>query len=526
MWFGRRRRLLEIRRTWGEVHRARAATRHDCGLPCRTVRRARHPCARRSRPGPTSIWTTCSWRSIGRRARSGSMPSITGCARRRSGDHLEEFETLVERMRARRRRPRARAARALPVAGSARLRRLVARRGGRPRAAALVQPLPASDGGHRGARCGGAVLVRRDRRRWWHGGGQHGRSVCHRRTDHRDCPQLPAARPADRDGRIAAVPRRCRTSRRSPVLFAATCRRWPAEADLAMGQRQPVHVVVQLERARARARRSRRDRLRVSEHCLPAGCDRRSRRPAGSGGAPARAAARCGGGRRGRRRDQRCVVPGGRPDVDPAAVRRARLLRQLDDVVHPLLAGRRAELDRPALGPGRAGDRFQHVGQVDVPAHGRRQRRPRADDQYLPGGALTRRRCSSSAAASAGPTISSAARATTSRKSRRCWDWSRRAKPTDCCLFLLDEMFRGTNAVERIAAGEAVLRELLLESAGPRQAACRARRHARRRARRSAQRHVRRLALRRFNRSRTASSSTTGCGRARRRAGTPSPCCA
>lgn len=30
-----------------------------------------------------------------------------------------------------------------------------------------------------------------------------------------------------------------------------------------------------------------------------------------------------------------------------------------------------------------------------------------------------------------------------------------------CCLFLLDELFRGTNAIERIAAGEAVLRELL-----------------------------------------------------------------
>ena len=33
------------------------------------------------------------------------------------------------------------------------------------------------------------------------------------------------------------------------------------------------------------------------------------------------------------------------------------------------------------------------------------------------------------------------------------------------CLFLLDELFRGTNAVERIAAGEAVLRELLLDAA-------------------------------------------------------------
>jgi DNA mismatch repair ATPase MutS len=31
-------------------------------------------------------------------------------------------------------------------------------------------------------------------------------------------------------------------------------------------------------------------------------------------------------------------------------------------------------------------------------------------------------------------------------------------------LFLLDELFRGTNAVERIAAGEAVLRELIVDS--------------------------------------------------------------
>ena len=34
-------------------------------------------------------------------------------------------------------------------------------------------------------------------------------------------------------------------------------------------------------------------------------------------------------------------------------------------------------------------------------------------------------------------------------------------------LFLLDELFRGTNAVERIAAGQAVLRELISGAAGP-----------------------------------------------------------
>jgi len=34
-------------------------------------------------------------------------------------------------------------------------------------------------------------------------------------------------------------------------------------------------------------------------------------------------------------------------------------------------------------------------------------------------------------------------------------------------LFLLDELFRGTNAVERIAAGQAVLLELVSDSSGP-----------------------------------------------------------
>jgi DNA mismatch repair ATPase MutS len=34
-------------------------------------------------------------------------------------------------------------------------------------------------------------------------------------------------------------------------------------------------------------------------------------------------------------------------------------------------------------------------------------------------------------------------------------------------LFILDELFRGTNAVERIAAGEAVLRELLVANGSP-----------------------------------------------------------
>ena len=33
-------------------------------------------------------------------------------------------------------------------------------------------------------------------------------------------------------------------------------------------------------------------------------------------------------------------------------------------------------------------------------------------------------------------------------------------------LFLLDELFRGTNAVERIAAGQAVLLELVSDASG------------------------------------------------------------
>ena len=53
------------------------------------------------------------------------------------GPHLEEFETLVERLR-RDAAPASAPARAVPAAGSARLRRLVARRRGRVRAAAVV----------------------------------------------------------------------------------------------------------------------------------------------------------------------------------------------------------------------------------------------------------------------------------------------------------------------------------------------------------------------------------------------------
>ena len=297
MWFGRKRRLLEIRRTWGE------SIARERRLDTIAASHAERCAALGTRALDDRTWadldlddvfvaldrttSTLGQHALYHRLRTAPV-----------GDHLDEFETLVERMRGDAADPRARAAGALPVAGSARLRRLVARRGGRARAAALVQPLPDSDCGHRDARRGGAVLVHRGGRAGGHGGGQHGRSICDRRTDHRDCPQLPAAGPADRDGRIAAVPRRFGTCvhyrSSSPRCSVAGA----AEADLTMGQRQPVHVVVQLERAGARARRHRRDRLRVPEHCLPAGCDRRSRRPEGSGRAPARAAARCGGDRR------------------------------------------------------------------------------------------------------------------------------------------------------------------------------------------------------------------------------------
>ena len=63
-------------------------------------------------------------------------------------------------------------------------------------------------------------------------------------------------------------------------------------------------------------------------------------------------------------------------------------------------------------------------------------------------------------------------------------------------LFLLDEMFRGTNAVERIAAGQAVLRELVDGGEGD-AATRRADGDARWRAGRSAVRSFRRRALRR-----------------------------
>ena len=69
------------------------------------------------------------------------------------------------------------------------------------------------------------------------------------------------------------------------------------------------------------------------------------------------------------------------------------------------------------------------------------------------------------AAASGGRTISSRARAITSSKSRRFSNSFARAM-TAPHLFLLDELFRGTNAVERIAAGQAVLQQLLLEPKG------------------------------------------------------------
>ena len=67
-------------------------------------------------------------------------------------------------------------------------------------------------------------------------------------------------------------------------------------------------------------------------------------------------------------------------------------------------------------------------------------------------------------------------------------------------LFLLDELFRGTNAVERIAAGHAVLGELRRGRPGA-EAARGDRGHARRRAGRPAPRCVRGLSLRRRGRS-------------------------
>ena len=137
--------LAELRRTWaGPIAReqAKASTPSRPRMPNDALRSARPRSTRAPGPRP-SIWTTCSWRSIGRRARSASIQLYHRLRTAPSGDHLEEFEALVERLRADSAvRERAQLV-ALQIAGSSGLRRVVAGRGGFTRAAALVCPLPA-----------------------------------------------------------------------------------------------------------------------------------------------------------------------------------------------------------------------------------------------------------------------------------------------------------------------------------------------------------------------------------------------
>ena len=92
-------------------------------------------------------------------------------------------------------------------------------------------------------------------------------------------------------------------------------------------------------------------------------------------------------------------------------------------------------------------------------------------------------------------------------------------------LFLLDELFRGTNAVERIAAAEAVLAELVGGRHG-----CAAARRARGDPRRRARAPAARARTRRFTSptasAPTGSSSTTDSSRGRPPPATRLRCCA
>ena len=127
-----------------------------------------------------------------------------------------------------------------------------------------------------------------------------------------------------------------------------------------------------------------------------------------------------------------------------------------------------AELDRVATRTRCARDRLQHVREVDVSQNCRRQCGSRADDQHMPGARVP---CASVPRAQLhreGGRSPGGQELLHSRKSRRFSSSFARATDPAPHLFLLDELFRGTNAVERIAAGQAVLQELLVAAAGRR----------------------------------------------------------
>ena len=151
----------------------------------------------------------------------------------------------------------------------------------------------------------------------------------------------------------------------------------------------------------------------------------------------------------------------GRNDWCRPRVCGARRARRADRRPAPAPRRGRAEHDHAQPVTRRARHRLEHVGQVHVSPHGRRRRGHGADDHtclaaeyHAP--IFQRPELHRPVRRSCWP-----ARATTSSKSRPLLGLVRASADPDPHLFLLDELFRGTNAVERIAAGQAVLRELI-----------------------------------------------------------------
>ena len=131
----------------------------------------------------------------------------------------------------------------------------------------------------------------------------------------------------------------------------------------------------------------------------------------------------------------------------------------LTDLRHPLVDDAVPKFDRACPAARRADHRIEHVRQVDLSAHRRRERRVGADHPHVSRGRLR------------GSALPRAQLHRAGGRSGRGKSYylvevesvlslvaaSGRSDPH---LFIFDELFRGTNAVERIAAGEAVLRAL------------------------------------------------------------------
>ena len=125
------------------------------------------------------------------------------------------------------------------------------------------------------------------------------------------------------------------------------------------------------------------------------------------------------------------------------------------------------ELDRGATGTRCGHHRFQHVGEVDVSENRRRQRRSGTDDPYMLGATLSCACISSAELHREGDDLL-AGKSYYIVEVQALLQLVRASDDTAPHLFLLDELFRGTNAVERIAAGQAVLVGLLEARRGAR----------------------------------------------------------